>query len=370
MKIGGRYRIAKRDVRTVRQRAAIERVRGSVLSRRTLLKGAGGAVGVLALDAFYDAMKRIVWEDPASGREARELFRWLFGTTTTHRRTSSDKHRFDYAIGRQQYGGPSHFHPDNWAAGVSVAATLESRNLTVDELRAARGLPLQLEGEIFIAGGPNSTQETSVAWEFEGSSDQELDRREGALLPLRWWGVSNRNDPGVTSAEPHGYIMEDVGPTKESVWPLIDRLDRSSVLDMIPTDEYINVDGERLRVPGNNYLIATRVPNYLDPGFPTILRRGLPWPHLLVFEGANGIGTRAVELLSSAAGLQALQDAVDELDGAREFQLLFEAYAPQRDVISGFHRFSRIRLVAAHKVTNVEDQVWEGLHNYAQSRIR
>jgi hypothetical protein len=165
-----------------------------------------------------------------------------------------------------------------------------------------------------------------------------------------------------------GYSMEHVGAVEDQIWPLVDSQTASPEVQTIPSEDSVSVNGRHLAVPYNNYLIVSRLPNFLDPRFPDLVRAHRATPHLTVFEGANGIGTRAVDLLLSAAGLRSLEDAADKLDGARNFQLLFEVYGPSSFPF-GLHRFTRIRFVAAHDLSDVDTTAWQEAHRYARARI-
>lgn len=247
-KVGGRYIIPRAAISKHHRRRATP----GVFSRRNLLRAGASVVGVLALDSFYDAVKTITWEQPRSGAEARELFRSLFGATASPDPLQERGRRFEYALGRQAFrGGPEWYHPDNWAAGVSLAATLEAKALAPDQLQSKTGSPLQRIGDIIVAGGPNSTEETKIAWEFEGPTDQELTRRKESLLPLRWWGISDEKHPAVANAEPVGYVMQYLGPRADRLWPLVDAMNSQPIV-ATRSNETLAIDGRRLAVPHND----------------------------------------------------------------------------------------------------------------------
>jgi hypothetical protein len=107
----------------------------------------------------------------------------------------------------------------------------------------------------------------------------------------------------------------------------------------------MSVDGKSVRRPSTNYIIATRLPNFMDKRFARVIeRRSLPFaPRLLVIEGANGIGTRAAELLVQPDGLHALEDARRRLGGhCTAFQVLFKVSILSEPDEGDFDRFKHI----------------------------
>lgn len=330
------------------------------MSRRKVLRLGALATELIALSAFYESVRLVRIDRPRADREADEYFGGMFG------RISREK-AFDYSMGRQRFSGPLAHHPDNWAAGVRLSSAIGLGNLTPQQYRLRNGGPLQLGGDLFIFGGSNSTEETAVAWEFEGDDDQHLTRRAAPLIPLRWWGVSDPQHPAVRDAEPVAFYMEGAGPRSAKGWPLIDNLTNDVIGAPITyKHDTIAVNDKRVKLVQSNFVLITRLPNYLDPQFPEVADKPAEWPHMLVVEGGNGIGTRAAELLASSAGLKALHNASVALADAREFQVLFEAFDLDLD-LRDFHRFRGIRYVASHGLSRTAPYL--AASEYAKRRL-
>lgn len=121
-----------------------------------------------------------------------------------------------------------------------------------------------------------------------------------------------------------------------------------------------------MSLPSENYLLVTKLPNFLSSK-----RQGNPssWPQLLVFEGNNGLGTRAVELLLQPAGLEGLDHVKSRLQGATAFQTLFRVYDIELTT-QGFHRFRKIEpLDWAIEPLKVDEHTYEKAHKKAISRL-
>lgn len=269
--------------------------------------------------------------------EARQLFRRLLGFR--------DPQQFDYVYGRPSYWGS--YHPYHRLTGDALLEPLGLHPPSEATRRLAHGLPQQPHGDKIVFGGPNSTIETARAWGFQGSSQREL-KRVDPVLPLRWYGISAESELGSEQANVIVYGMGRGRVAQTKNWPIVDlavpdqplvsarvRLTAEERASLPP----LTVPSRQAFRPESNWLIITRVPNFLDPHFlryDTFAR-----PTLLVVEGVNGVGTRAAELLVQEAGLGALEDFSREKGAHEYFQALFEAY-DYEPVSNGTHRFRRI----------------------------
>jgi excisionase family DNA binding protein len=288
-KVAGRYRISVAALASLIPNAkpAPKRSR-AVMARRHILT-AGATIGLgLATNGFYDIVKEF-WTEHQRENEAVDRFRRIFGHVTEGGR------EFDYSLGRPKYRGRYHpYHPDNWVAGVALGGPLglpDIRNVVPPNT----GIRMNLRGDVFVIGGSSSTDETMVAWELEGPNDQELRRRANPILPLRWYGMSDINDPATRSSPPIAYRYPDGGPRATAAWPIVEVDTKTGRVERLWTPgaskETLRIKGRDVSLPYDNYLYLSRLANFLDDRFDATSDRN-QWPHLLVIGGSNGIGTR------------------------------------------------------------------------------
>lgn len=295
--------------------------------------------------------------------------------------------------GYEEYTGG--VHPDNLAAADSLRAPFglpPLRDTLQWKLPTETFVELNRDGDILCFGGPTSTPLTEVLWEFEEiepGNHLRLRRCSSPILNLRFWGVSDINE--TLRYDKIGWVMEHVGPVPGWRWPIVDDL-RPQDQWYVPTDDVpITITDERgdkytLRRPGNNYLVVTRLPNFLHSSFAQVeklkdLALGV-FPKIVVIEGTNGIGTRAAELLINQQGVSELEKAKERLDDSIAFQLLFRVSGlkPVTDLSSpDFDRFTRIELVKESKGNGVcrldEEDERRGyrkitLEHYSRARAR
>jgi hypothetical protein len=293
----------------------------------------------------------------ADDEAARELFQVLFGFR--------EPGRFDYISGRPTYWGS--YHPYHRLAGDALAAPLGLRDSRDRPLQQPHGLAQQPKGDKVVFGGPNSTEETARAWGFAGTSHREL-RRVNSSLPLRWYGISAESELGTEEGVVIVYGMgkDRVAETKN--WPIVDVQRgtqlvsdrRSLTADELSALPPLASPSDRARLPTTNYLVLTRLPNFLDSDFGTA---GMKDSTLLVVSGVNGVGTRAAELLPTQKGLQALEDLSRQVGVGQAFQALFEAYDVEA-APGGTHRFRRIRYLCSHPLPSDPDS-YEAAHRQA-----
>jgi hypothetical protein len=231
-------------------------------------------------------------------------------------------------------------------------------------------------GDLVVIGGPVSTVLTKIAWEYSGPKGRALRRPEDPIVPLRWYGIADAKDASIVQDFPISWEMEGVGavgPT--SNWPFEDTKTGTRITPE-PGDK-VPVKGQEAYVPKDNYLLITRLPNFVAPDFGELLSRDPSvWPHLLVFEGSHGLGTRAAELLVSSVGLKALQEAERELRGTTGFQVLFRVTGLDWELNDltgkGFHKFHQIELVddGVWPLNFLDTNIYRRAHEYANDVLR
>lgn len=305
----------------------------AALSRRAFNALIGMFASGLVGWAIQDAV-----EERRLDNEANALFGAIFGLAGSH---------YDCSYGRPAYWGS--FHPYNQMSGTLLQTALGLRRRNEAFLNAPYGVPRNFEGDLFVFGGPNSTLETAVAWGFVGENHRELVRESDPAIPLRWWGISAEADIEPRNSAPVTYGMGLGRMARTRNWPMWDAKDRAP--RPAPTrGESREVEGETSYLPADNYLLITRLPNFIDPNFLQYAADTVP--QLLVIEGTHGPGTLAAELLTRRAGLGALQELNEELrhqDATEAFQALFKVYDPA-PTSNGFHRFRRIMLLDTHRL--------------------
>jgi hypothetical protein len=329
--------------------------------RRKLLTAiAAVAVGsgllAVAADKVYDAAadwisSRSEWE--RKNRRARLLFQELFGSPAPIRRCHSGA------------------HPDNLVAELKLHPFLQMYEYQLQRDADGTLTEIDLEGDLISFGGPNSTRLTRLAWEFDGEADDELDRDDDALIPLRYAGISNRKSPHLPPYR-IAYRRANNNAAPAIPWPLYDLAnpDRRWTPRAAgkPIGEVMGDDGRLLKVyePLNNFLIITKLPNYLCRE-----RRGHPsaWPQLVVFDGSNGIGTRGAELLIEPQGCEILEQIKSETQGVAGFQAMLEVYDIEHT--GEGDRFTRIKLVdGSIAPLTVPSELYQAAHIKVAQRAR
>jgi len=323
----------------------------ATMSRRQILISLATTV---AVEIMVTAGERIV------GHEYRE---WLKRRTDEERAKELFWDLFG-APGRERhfYEGT---HPDNLAAGRTLHSVFGMYDAKPIQMPSDSWNKISPDGDIVLVGGPNSTELTMIAWEFDVPNMRELDRDPNPIIPLRFFGISNTKSASL-GRDRVGWNLEGVGPVSTVNWPYID-VKRGEEL-IIPDlgGGKIEVNEEDVYLPFENHLLVTRLPNFLSSK-----RQGHPssWPQMLFFQANNGIGTRAAELLLQPAGLEALEHVKSKLQGATAFQALFRVYDPEL-TWGNFHRFRKIEpLDWAIEPLNIDDQTFERAHKKAIERM-
>jgi excisionase family DNA binding protein len=283
--------------------------------------------------------------------EARDLFEALFGVPDMIR---------TYDEGT---------HPDNLAAGDVLSPIFGMHDQKGKQSPESRQPVESPEGDFVLIGGPTSTHLTRVAWEFEGTNLRQLDRPLEPIIPFRFYGISNEQDSRIPR-ERVGWHLEGVGPVSTVPWPYIDTT--GGIDSLIPKlDKKFKVNGGDAYLPRNNYLLVTKLPNFLSAR-----RQGDPitWPKMVVFEGNNGLGTRGAELLLQHEGLRALEHLDTTLKkkgatGASAFQAIFEV-SDIEETHDKFHRFRNIELLeeSIHRL-DISKQTYERAYMKLKDRI-
>ncbi len=283
---------------------------------------------------FQEAERRFREARAKEYVEARAVFSELFEARLGPVRSASS--------GRKYFSKAR--HQDNRAAADAILPLLGLADPDAIVVPQWADLEIDPRGDVILIGGPNSTPLTKIAWEFEGPDDRHLTRPQDAIVPLRFYGISDVDDPSMKRDVPIGWKMENVGPVATVNWYIIDTKHPRRTRRPVPsTEEVTTIKGQRGYVPRDNYLLITSLPNFLSPDFRDFQRLNpAGWPHILVMEGNHGLGTRAVELLLTAEGLKPLQEAKAALKGAREFQVMFHVSGIEES--EGFHRFTKVKL--------------------------
>jgi hypothetical protein len=226
--------------------------------------------------------------------------------------------------------------------------------------------------DMVIVGGPNSSLWTSIAWEFEGPNNDTLRRNPDPIIPLTYYGISDRE-----GLERVGYLLDGEMPVATSNWPFVCTDERRPVPPLITPEysakEFLRVEHsgrvEMVPIVLDNYLLATRIPNFLAPNFEQIMQTSSreDWPYILVFEGTHGVGTRGVELLLTVKGLDVLDKLRISLNGANSFQAMFWMGDVMR-TLGGFHKPNSIKLLDSVPM-DLPDSVYLRAHTYAMGRF-
>lgn len=328
----------------------------AVMTRRDFLfLGITATITVASKLLFqgYPGLINELLEKRERDKEAKKIFREVFGNIGE---------RWSYELGRLR--DTIRIHPDNYAAGKALIEQLALPHSASQVLAASTDLEIDPSGDLVLFGGSNSTRLTMIAWQYEGPNSLELRRPDEPILPLRWYGIADSTDPSVRTDNLIGYRMEGVGPVSTFNWPFVDTRDGDKRIRP-QTGKRITVNGDAAYLPVDNYLLVTRLPNFLTPHFKTQQQFDPSvWPHLLVFEGSNGCGTRGAELLKSPAGLKALEDTKGKIGAANEFQALFRLTDIELTPAK-FHRFNTIELVDAEPLDTIDAKTYREAHHYA-----
>lgn len=329
------------------------------VSRRTVLKTIGvigiAVVTVFVEDAYYEskeALQRLQAssKDRPADLRVDELFADIFGQPGP---TGS------FSLGQRSYK-PKGWHADNFAAGIALGGPLGLVDPAAIQVPSDYVLETTLDGDLVLIGGPGSTPLTGIAFEFEGP--KHLKRRPAKpILPLRFSKIADATDSLVPKHYKIGWDMEGVGPISTFNYYFHDAKTRK---DFTPEPDETTMVNDGF-LPKDDYLLVTKLPNFLNPNFD-ILRQFDPslWPHLIVFQGIHGLGTRAAELLVRSSGLKVLQEISNTLCGrTAAFQALLRV--SEIDDSEKFHKFQSIELIDAEPLDSIDIQTYEKAHQKA-----
>jgi excisionase family DNA binding protein len=333
------------------------------------LTGSAAVGGLVAFVAgeFLKTISHDAYTEQADTYAAKKLFEKVFGSV-------GPIHSF--SLGEPIYNG---YHRDNVAAANALIKPLGILS-NYKPLVVPSNLRIGIDprGDLVVIGGPISTVLTQIAWEYSGPEGRALERPKNPIVPLRWYGVADAKDASIVRDFPISWKMEGVGAVGPAAnWPFEDTKTGTRIRP--EPGEMFPVRGKKAYVPKDNYLLITKFPNFLSPDFGELLSLDPSvWPHLWVFEGSHGLGTRAAELLVSSAGLKALQEAERELRGATEFQVLFKVTGLDLEInaLTGerFHKFHQIELVNdgvwSLDFLDDADDVYRRAHEYANDALQ
>jgi excisionase family DNA binding protein len=251
-------------------------------------------------------------------------------------------------------------HPDNVAADDALHSPLGFTARKLVSVTEKDVMPVLPDGDVILVGGPNSTLLTRIAWEFDGPNERQLTRTAEPILKLRYFGLSNAMDPSLRGDKAIGWRLEHVGPVATVNWAIMDTVRKrtlrpqpSSNVLMVPSTDAASLSTIEAHLPADNYLVVTRLPNFLHPDF--LQQSSDEWCRLVAFAGNHGLGTRAANLLTDTRGLRLLESAKAVTRGSTAFQLLFRA--TDLDVVADpdmdFHMFASLELEEIHVLDDV-----------------
>ena len=331
------------------------------IGRRTVIVGGVGALITTALSSFIARQFETLGEHLGTS-DARTLFRSMFGTSPEGASTALFSGRRDYVAG---------LHPENAAASATLRRELGLLDQHEETRDVVRYSPMD---DIVMVGGINSNTRTMIAWEASGPSMERLsrpeERGEEPLIPLRWFGSSDRGDPSVLETGPVGWRMEGQGVVSTVNWALRDTVTRESLSAARGRRSVLDRDGRPTYALLSNYLYITHMPNFLHPNFAAL--SPAEWPNMTVFQGMHGPGTRAIELLVTGRGLTALEAAHEHLKGVASYQILFLA-SGLGSVEAGsdyYNAFHDIELLGVYNLQeNVDPSRYIAANSYAMRRL-
>jgi len=238
------------------------------------------------------------------------------------------------------------YHPDNLAISKAIMSlSPNATNLPKED----DNLLMHFEGNILIFGGPLSTPLTRVIFEYEAAGDGVFLRPEvrgtDALIPVPYYQAP-RGSELLTR------IMQGKGPVAaRRAWRIESSglsVPKTEVFDPRPGKKKLLVKqtGERLNEVGVDYLLITRIPNFLSPSFQSHFERNPnDCSYLSIFEGCTGIGTRGVIELTQNA--EVIRKAFRRLQNSPAYQMLFKISDVIVDEQGGFQRGRKIELIDA-----------------------
>lgn len=333
----------------------------TALTRRDVLIGSLNVVAAALITfekRFYDHLLRRAREENGRRSTAEEVVHLFSETFGRQGRISS------YYIGEKGIRDGGGYHPDNLAAGtelVRALGLLPGKGVLVNQTDKVFQYP---DGDLIVVGGPVSNPISKIAFEFEGRDPRRQKRRDGAIVPLQWWGMADESDYLVKQLPLLNIYMENEGLVPLTHWPLC-------VQDGEPM--YITaplING--MHKPLESFLTITRLPNFVCHTFSSVLNDRRPeasWPSLLVIDGRNGVATRAAELLTQVAGLKALARAKKAISNSRVgFQILFKLGDLWFNKNGGFDQYRSIEFVEA-AIIDPPQELWLKAHKYAYSKI-
>lgn len=301
-------------------------------------------------------------------QEAEELFRDIFGLV--HLEQADDVQPVN--LGRRTYSS-GQIHPDNKAAGKTLNKVIGLYDTASSNAQIVPSIDTPLDDDVVLVGGSASTPFTRIVFEQDGPFDYKLSRSKRPIIPLPYYGLS---DPTPIKTDRVGLVIEGVGPVAQYNWACVytgPSGNKEKMLRSTPGREELNVEQEgrieTVHVPIDNYLIITKLPNFLSSKFEVASERNdrSTWPHVIVFDGMHGVGTRAVELLLREEGFETIEFLNRELHGTTEFQVVFRPKEIQR-TDEGFHRAHAIELIDVVPL-QLDTKIYQEAHKYAMRRL-
>jgi hypothetical protein len=316
---------------------------------------------------FPELLRDWFYERRQSEAMVRKVFQDIFGIRSEIRSVK---------LGSKGYSTATGYHPDNQAGGKVISEVLILPECDPERIFDANNVITHI-GDIISVGGSTSTLHTRIALECDGSSNDEMNRPAEPIIRLPYYGLSDLRQVKRWG----GVKMEGVGSVAVLNWYVVCTDSRRSQREIIPElSLYETVPVRRGRsieyVPAflDNYLLVTRLPNFLSLDFTRFLEEETDmsqWSSMVIFAGMNGIGTRAVELLTQPEGLALLQSIKNIVNQMPAFQLLFRVsnIKLMEETDRGFYKANKIDLFHDPAPIELTPKIcWEA-HKYAMARL-
>lgn len=301
------------------------------------------------------------FEKQEKNDEATETFKDIFGP-------------FGYtcssSLGNKTYLTRTGWSPDNFAAFGAIKDVLELYDVEATVIPNDEYMEIDPDGDVVVIGGPVSTRLSMVAFEFEGPNHDELNRPEKPIIPLKYYGVADKNDIHVRNDKMMCYQSQGMGVRSGVNWHLVNAHKNRRIRAKLEKKQYKDTGSY---LPIDNYLTVTRIPNFVAPSFKNYLHCDrILWPYLLIFDGMHAIGTRATELLVSSSGLKAIKETKTALRQTATYQLLYRItdlhLVKDKSTGEDFHIFHRISLEDVISLDDIDNQTYRKAHDYAKTR--
>ncbi len=307
-----------------------------------IASGSGGGVASgLAVHEIKKADEKAT-KEKEDAELANDIFDEIFGPIG---------HDWGYNLGKWYKHGD--FHRDHDAAfkGIqnarpSMVSSNHSITISIPKSQEIetvnRLLYRPIKEQYVLIGGPVSTPLIRKVWQYESPhmDDTSLQITDDPLLPLPYSFLINNKDDRMDGMEHVSWNFAD-GSGEVADSPnrlLLNRRRTDQLIKPKLSKEFHFIKGKKIFLPYENYLIITRLPNFLsekfDGRYPDL------WGSLVSIQATHGIGTRAVGLLLTHKGKDPLLEMKRAVSDARAFQAIFKVSKPVD--INGVDSFTNI----------------------------